>query len=49
VANAAYWDAFTDMQKTIKQRFEAAGLTIPFPQQTAGIRPVKSPDPKQTP
>jgi small conductance mechanosensitive channel len=41
VANAVYWDAFTEMQKAIKQRFETAGLTIPFPQQTESTRPAR--------
>ena len=41
VPNAVYWDVFFDMQKTIKRRFDEAGISIPFPQQTASIRPVK--------
>jgi small conductance mechanosensitive channel len=41
VPNAVYWDAFTDMQKAIKQRFAAAGFAVPFPQQTASARPAR--------
>lgn len=41
VLNTQYWDIFFDMQKAIKVRFDGAGITIPFPQQTGSIRPLK--------
>lgn len=41
VANAVYWDVMSDMQKAIKLRLEAAGISIPYPQQTVSER--KSP------
>jgi len=46
VPNPVYWDVFFDMQKAIKQRFDAEGISIPFPQQTGSIRPIKLPAPK---
>lgn len=47
VANAQYWDVYFDMQKAIKLRFDAAGITIPFPQQTDSSRtPKPAPDGK---
>lgn len=46
VPNSIYWDVFFDMQKAIKLHFDAAGITIPFPQQTGSVRPVKLPAPK---
>jgi small conductance mechanosensitive channel len=47
VPNTAYWDVFFDMQKAIKERFGQAGITIPFPQQTASLRPEKTRPPAQ--
>ncbi len=32
VKTADYWDVYWDMTKSVKQRFDAAGITIPFPQ-----------------
>lgn len=32
VKTADYWDVFFDTQKKIKQRFDAEGISIPFPQ-----------------
>jgi small conductance mechanosensitive channel len=32
VKTAAYWDVYFDTQKKIKQRFDAEGISIPFPQ-----------------
>lgn len=29
--SADYWDVYFDMLKTVKQRFDAEGITIPFP------------------
>jgi small conductance mechanosensitive channel len=46
VPNKLYWDVYFDMQKAIKLRFDEAGITIPFPQQTASQRAVKPPAPK---
>jgi small conductance mechanosensitive channel len=39
VPNAVYWDVLFDLQKNIKLQFDAQGITIPFPQQTASTRP----------
>ena len=33
VKTGDYWGLFFDMQETIKKRFDAEGITIPFPQQ----------------
>jgi small conductance mechanosensitive channel len=33
VKNADYWGAFFDLQEGIKKRFDAEGISIPFPQQ----------------
>ena len=33
VNTADYWDVFFAVQETIKKRFDAEGITIPFPQQ----------------
>lgn len=33
VKTADYWDVFFHMNETIKKRFDAEGITIPFPQQ----------------
>lgn len=38
VPTSAYWDVYFAMQKAIKQRFDAAGITIPFPQQVSSLR-----------
>ncbi|OJU13405.1 MAG: hypothetical protein BGN85_06225 [Alphaproteobacteria bacterium 64-11] len=48
VPNTLYWDIFFDMQKAIKMRFDEAGITIPFPQQTGSIRPLKLSAPPRT-
>lgn len=32
VATADYWDVFFDTQKKLKERFDAEGISIPFPQ-----------------
>ena len=32
VQTADYWDAYFQITETVKQRFDAAGLSIPFPQ-----------------
>jgi small conductance mechanosensitive channel len=33
VSAANYWEVFFFMQETVKKKFDAAGITIPFPQQ----------------
>ena len=37
VKTADYWNVFFDTQKKIKQRFDAEGISIPFPQQDVHI------------
>ena len=41
VPNAVYWDVYFDMTKAIKQRLDAAGISIPFPQTVISPRPAK--------
>lgn len=43
VPTALYWDVLFDMQKAIKLRLRAAGITMPFPQQVSSIRPLSPP------
>lgn len=38
VANADYWNTLCDLQKGVKLAFDAAGISIPFPQQIVGFR-----------
>lgn len=38
VPNALYWDVYFDLQKAIKLRFDAAGISIPFPQRVVAQR-----------
>jgi small conductance mechanosensitive channel len=38
VPNTEYWNVFFDFQKAIKQRFDAAGISIPFPQRVVSTR-----------
>jgi small conductance mechanosensitive channel len=42
VSNAEYWNVLFDLQKTIKLRFDAEGITIPLPQQVTTMRPAPS-------
>jgi len=37
VKTADYWDVFFSTQESIKKRFDAAGISIPFPQQDVHI------------
>ena len=37
VKQADYWDVFFSLQETVKQRFDEAGINIPFPQQDVYI------------
>ena len=32
-ATGDYWDVYWDVTRQVKERFDAAGLSIPFPQQ----------------
>ena len=43
VPNALYWDVLFDMQKAIKLAMREAGITMPYPQQTASVRQPVSP------
>jgi len=38
VPNPEYWNVYFDMQKAIKQRFDAAGISIPYPQRVMTVR-----------
>lgn len=40
VPNTEYWNVYFDTQKAIKQRFDAAGISIPFPQRVMTVREV---------
>lgn len=44
VPNAEYWNVLFALQKNIKLRFDAEGITIPFPQQMASVRFPKPPE-----
>ncbi|HVP84901.1 MAG TPA: mechanosensitive ion channel domain-containing protein [Rhizomicrobium sp.] len=46
VPTAEYWNVLFDLQKNIKLRFDAEGISIPFPQQTASVRLPKLPEKK---
>lgn len=37
-ASADYWSTLFDLQKAVKQGFDKAGISIPFPQQVLNIR-----------
>jgi small conductance mechanosensitive channel len=43
VRTSEYWNVLFDLQKNIKLRFDAEGITMPFPQQTASVRLPKPP------
>jgi small conductance mechanosensitive channel len=38
VRNTEYWNVYFDIQKAIKLRFDAAGISIPFPQRVMTVR-----------
>ena len=38
---AVYWDVRWDTTKTLKQSFDRAGLSIPFPQRDVHVIPAK--------
>ena len=35
-----YWDVFWDITRTVKERFDAEGLSIPFPQRDVHVHQV---------
>jgi small conductance mechanosensitive channel len=41
VKSSDYWDVYFSLQETVKQRFDAAGINIPFPQQDIHIHQVE--------
>ena len=41
VRTADYWDVFFDLQEKIKKRFDAEGISIPFPQQDVHLHKVE--------
>ena len=38
-----YWDVYWDITRSVKERFDAAGVSIPFPQQDVHMHQVTSP------
>lgn len=40
VKTADYWDVYFSLQETVKQRFDAAGINIPFPQRDLHVHQV---------
>jgi len=41
VKTSDYWDVFFEIQEKIKKRFDAEGITIPFPQQDVHLHKVQ--------
>ena len=41
-ATGAYWGVYFDMQESVKKRFDAVGLEIPFPQRDVHLHTVSS-------
>ena len=39
-ATSDYWDVYWDVTRQVKERFDAAGLSIPFPQQDVHMHEV---------
>jgi small conductance mechanosensitive channel len=37
VKSADYWDVYFDLNETVKKRFDAAGISIPFPQRDVHV------------
>ena len=35
-----YWDVYWDVTRSVKQRFDAEGISIPFPQRDVHLYPV---------
>ena len=42
VKRADYWNVFFDLQESLKNRFDAAGIVIPFPQRVVHLRPANA-------
>ena len=38
-----YWDVFWDVTRQVKERFDAEGVSIPFPQQDVYVKEVPAP------
>jgi small conductance mechanosensitive channel len=45
VKNSDYWNVLFDMQMRVKQRFDAEGISIPFPQRDVHLYPVPTDTP----
>ncbi|MDX5361216.1 MAG: mechanosensitive ion channel [Alphaproteobacteria bacterium] len=45
---ADYWGAYFDITKRLKERCDAAGISIPFPQQVLTVRGGRMPEPEAT-
>ncbi len=43
VSTGDYWGVYWDITRSVKQRFDAAGITIPFPQMTVHMEKSESP------
>jgi small conductance mechanosensitive channel len=43
VSTGDYWDVYWDITRSVKQRFDASGITIPFPQMTVHMEKPESP------
>ena len=39
---ADYWDVYFDITRTVKERFDQEGISIPFPQQDVHMHQVSS-------
>ena len=39
-----YWDVYWDLMRTVKERFDAEGVSIPFPQRDVHLYTEKAPD-----
>ncbi|AFV00217.1 mechanosensitive ion channel domain-containing protein [Simiduia agarivorans] len=42
VATDDYWDVYWDITRAVKKRFDAEGISIPFPQRDVHLYPVKA-------
>ena len=41
-----YWRVYWDLMADVKQRFDAAGISIPFPQRDVHLHTVSTPSPQ---